>query len=273
MINELFKYLHPKDLVACSLVNKRWHLVYSKFKLTSMVAVFSPDSSPSNWYGTDIKIEDKEMCHPDFFCNIAEQPIVSNLRYLALFAIFSLRMNLNKLNQFSQLLHLEFDSYGRWLNREKLHLNLPQLKVLAFHRNNENCPVSVDCPKLELLLYRGEPANSNLLEVKHPETIRKLETDMLGEKLTPFMNVECLVTRRLQVISRTTLLSLPKLNELHLKLDWEPELQVPIRRVRAEQAEARPNRLHHATSRRNPVGICVEVHGVLFEEHRPDRSK
>ena len=184
MINELFKHLHPRDLVACSLVNKRWSWIYSNFKLHRLAAIFSPSHSPWKWYATDIKFEDKEICHQYFFCDIAKQPIVSNLRYLALFASFSLIMDLNKLNRFSQLLHLEFEC--RWLTRGKLHLNFPQLKVLVFHKYNERYPVSVDCPQLGLLAYRGEPAGSNLLEVKQPETIRKLETNMLGEKLTSF---------------------------------------------------------------------------------------
>ena len=219
MINELFNHLPLKDLLACSMVNKRWHSIYSKFKLNSMAAIYSLELSPWKWYETGNIMEDKEICLPDFFCDIVEKPIVSNLRYLALFANFAFRMDLNKLNRFSQLLHLEFDSYFRWLNKGKLHLNFPQLKVLAFHEYNGRSPVSVDCPKLDLLLYRGEPEGSNLLEVKQPETIRKLETDMFGEKLTPFKNVECLVTRRLQVIDKSTLLSLPKLRELHFKLE------------------------------------------------------
>ena len=53
---------------------------------------------------------------------------------------------------------------------------------------------SIDCPELNVLVYR-ETTNASLLKVKHPETIRKLETSMFGPKLAPFKNVECLVTR------------------------------------------------------------------------------
>ena len=56
--------------------------------------------------------------------------------------------------------------------------------------------------------------NANLLKLKQPETIRKLETDMFGPQLTPFKGVECLVTKETRVISKATIHSLPKLKEL-----------------------------------------------------------
>ena len=222
MISELFRLLHPKDLAACSLVNKRWNWIYSNFKLHRLVAIDHPHDRPNEWYETGNKIEEKEMCHPDQFYRLAEKPIVSNLRYLALFESWN-GFELTKLNRFSQLVHLEI--HTGFLNISytiQVNLNLPELKVLVIHRFNRRYPLLLNCPQLGLLVYRGEPADSNLLEVMHPETIRKLETDMLDEKLSPFINVECLATRDLRLINRTTLLLLPKLKELHFKLDWTP---------------------------------------------------
>ena len=65
-----------------------------------------------------------------------------------------------------------------------------------------------------MLVYR-ESQDANLLQVNQPETIRKLETNMVGAKLAPFKNVECLVTRQFEAIRKATLQSLPKLKELH----------------------------------------------------------
>ena len=65
------------------------------------------------------------------------------------------------------------------------------------------------------MLVYNEHENARLLEVKHPETIRKLETNMFGPKLARFKNIESLLTQKLEVISEATLLSLPRLKELH----------------------------------------------------------
>lgn len=51
--------------------------------------------------------------------------------------------------------------------------------------------------------------------MKHPETVRKFETNIVGLKLDPFKGVECLVTKEFTMISKATLLSLPALKELH----------------------------------------------------------
>ena len=65
-----------------------------------------------------------------------------------------------------------------------------------------------------MLVYR-EFQDANLLHVKQPETIRKLETSMVNGELAPFRNVECLVTRQFEAIRKATLQSLPKLKEFH----------------------------------------------------------
>ena len=213
MICELFEHLHLKDLAACSLVNKRWHSIYSNFKVHSLVAIRSED--PFNWHGSNETVEEKCICPPAMFCRLIEKPLLSNLKHLALGGS---QFDLNKLNRFQQLVHLEINGIrGVHLN---LHLNLPKLKVLAFHGSNENCPLSIDCPLLSTLVY-GELEDVNLLKVMHPETIQKLQTDVVGEKLAPFESVECLVTTNSEAISLATLRSLPKLRELHYNQDIE----------------------------------------------------
>lgn len=70
---------------------------------------------------------------------------------------------------------------------------------------------SIDCPELSSLIYNG---HANLLHVKQPEMIRKLETSMSGSKLAPFRNVEHLVATQFEVISKATLQSLPEVKAL-----------------------------------------------------------
>ena len=215
MVNELFKYLPLKHLVTCSLVNKRWHSIYVAFKVHRLAATDEAryDSFLIKWSHPDRTIQEEERCPLATFVRLAEQPLtehhlLSNLKCLALVGV--LEFDLNKLNKFDRLVHLE----TRMPISSEVHLHLPKLKVLVFYLRNMRCALSIDCPQLSVLAY-GEPADRKLLKVKHPETIRKLQTSMLGSKLAPFKSVECLVTRNFDVISKATLQSLPALKELH----------------------------------------------------------
>ena len=208
MICELFEYLQPKDLVVCSMVNRRWHSIYAGFKVQSL-AIIDPED-PFNWHESNQPIRKVERCTWWMFCNLKEKPLLSNLKHLALRGDH-LEFDLNKLNRFQQLVHLEIDTHLVG----KVHLNLPRLEVLAIHHWNLRCSVSIDCPLLSTLLYAGEDEeDAILLKVKHPETIRKLETNMVGRHLAPFKNVRCLVTNQFEAINKATLLSLPALKEL-----------------------------------------------------------
>ena len=227
MINELFKHLHPRDLVVCSRVNKRWHSIYSNFKLHRL-DIISPISTICSykyllfqWYDLNQTIQDTERCSVKMFRRLTgHSQLLSNLKHLAISASF--KIDLNKLNcRFPQLVHLEINfSLSR-----NVHLNLLRLEVLVFHESNPHYAHSIDCPRLRTLAYHEttpRPLDRGVagpmaprLKVKHPEIIRKLDTNMVGEKLTPFKGVECLVTRNYQTISRGTLLALPRLRELH----------------------------------------------------------
>ena len=219
MIYELFKHLPLKDLVACSMVNKRWHFIYSNLRLHSLAATDFDDLF--RWYQSNLPIQDAERCPQFVFLRLAEKPLLSNLKHLAVSGSFE--FDLNKLNRFQQLLHLEINIT---LRNKKLHLNLPRLKVLVLHRWNDYCALSIDCPQLITLLYDEEPKGATLLKVKHPETIRTLETNMFDAKLIPFKAVECLVTGRFEAISKATLISLPELRELHY--DWHIEFVIAV---------------------------------------------
>lgn len=159
MIGELFKYLQPKDLLSCSLVNKRWKsLVFAIGRLT-----FS--GLPSEF-------------------------------------------NLNRINRFSELVRLKITMFRS--SGKKVNLNFPKLRILVLHYFA--FPLCIDSPKLSVLVFHG---NVNRLTIKHPESIRKLVTDIGHPKLGQFKNVECLVTRSLEAVSKDTLRLFPKLKELH----------------------------------------------------------
>lgn len=178
-------------------------------------------------------IKDKELCHTELFDRLVDQPLVSNLKYLVLSGPQLDEFDLNKLNKFSQLEHLEIESEVCWFKKEKVELNLKKLKALAFHRFNDRFPLSIDCPLLDLLLYVGEPENARLLEVKHPETIRKLITALFRPKLAPFKNVEILWIGRFETFRKDTLTLFPRLKEFRYFLGIEYALSKCEKRVGA----------------------------------------
>ena len=219
MICELFKHLHPRDLATCSQVNKRWNSLYSSFKVDSLVAVGAFDLILDQWCYPVRKIENRERCGPVEFVRLTELPLLSNLKHLALCGFLNeFDFNLNQLNYFVHLVHLELNLQR--IGSERVHFNFPKLKVLAFHQPGWDAPLSIDCPELNVLVYYPKANSKSLLDVKHPESIRKLDTNMFGPKLSlfkTFKNVEYLVARQFSVIHRDILQSLPKLKELHYK--------------------------------------------------------
>lgn len=215
MIYELFKYLQLKDLFACSLVNKYLREVYASFRLFRLAA--SDDSRFGWWHYPSRRVKEIEKCQLKLFGRLAEQPLLCNLKHLALSSQKKLAFDLN---QFHKLVHLEI---GGRLGEMKLSLTLPELRILAIHQ--ADFPLSIDCPELSVLIYEGR-ADGSLLEVKHPETIRRLETYLFDPKLSRFKNVEYLALRSLSELSqlpefeetgKAILPSLPRLRELHFK--------------------------------------------------------
>ena len=212
MIYELFTHLNLKDLAACSMVNKRWHSIYAGFRVHRLAATAERYDHKYfiKWSYPDRMVRE-ERCAPAAFIRFAGQPLLSSLKQLAL-ADVSFKFDLNKLNAFRQLAHLEINiEHPKGI--VKLNLNLPRLKVLALRVHLSIWPLSIDCPELRVLGYLKE-FDKSLLYVNQPETIRILETSRVGSELSKFKNVECLVTTNFEAISKVTLLSLPKLKEL-----------------------------------------------------------
>ena len=207
MICELFKHLPLKDLIACSLVNKRWHSIVDNFKVHTLAVVDYAYTDINKWTYPNRKFRDHELCDADLFNRLADHPRSKHLKRLALLC-GEKEVNSDKLKSFSQLQHLEII-----VDREAA-LNLSELEVLVCHETNYRRRLSIDCPKLRVLVYE-EYEDKNLLDVKQPETIRELQTNMIGPKLYRFKCVECLVTSRIKAISMATLQSLPALKKLH----------------------------------------------------------
>ena len=139
MIGELFKCLQPRDLIMCSMVNKRWRSIYAGFKVHRLVASVDGGYDLHKWYYSNWRIEEAERCSAAIFIPLVKKPLLSNLRHLALCG-YKFKFDLNRLNRFKQLVQLEI-SFG-WFSKKKVNLKLPRLKVLAIHSYNERCPLS-----------------------------------------------------------------------------------------------------------------------------------
>lgn len=211
MIRELFHYFPPKDLGVCSMVNKRWQSIYTAFKLHRLVANSYHDFDPVliRWYDSNEMIREAERCEIEIFFRLVDKSLLSNLKHLAIIG-YKLVFDFNKLNRFSELVHLEATVNGV---DGKAHLSLPKLRVLVLHHFHRSWTLSIDCPLLSTLSYRSELKKWQL-EVKHPETIRRLETDIIDPMLASFKNVDFLVAKKFEAISESTLLWLPALKEL-----------------------------------------------------------
>ena len=222
MISKLFEYLPPKDLALCSMVNRRWHSIHATFKLHRLAALdYQPFYELILWHNSNQPIQETERYSPAMFLRLVEKPLLSNLKHLALSGLF--KFDLNELNRFQQLVHLEISL--PYL-AGKVHLNLPRLRVLAIYYTNEDCVLSIDCPELHTLLYYNHLPIENLLEVKHPETVSALKTNLVDQQLAPFKNVECLVATDFRAISKVTLHSLPRLKELRYDRDIEHLVEI-----------------------------------------------
>lgn len=216
LVCKLFEHLfHPKDLAACSRVNKRWHSLCSGFKIASLAVVGRSALRISDCY-SDLKLdEDQDVCLPELFGLSVGRPLLSDLKHLTLNIADS--FDLDHLNRFDQLVHLEINLGS--LDETKVNLNLSKLNFLALRFSEDSSPLSIDCPQLSVLVWTFKRGRHAETELKHPETIKKLDTSLFGPELTVFKEVEVLITRQLKAICKDTLLSLPKLKELHYNED------------------------------------------------------
>ena len=218
MICELFKHLPLKDLLACSLVNKRWHSIFAGFKVHTLVVDEFDVYDLANidkWTYPNRRFGDHELCDAALFNRLADHPRSKHVKRLLCHVADPV-----KLKSFSQLQHLEIVGVKSSDERTFSH---SELEVLVFAYNNYR-RLSINCPKLRVLVYE-EYGSDNRLDVKQPETIRELRTNLIGAKLAPFKSVQYLVTLEIKAISRATLQSLPGLKKLHFDEDIERAFQ------------------------------------------------
>ena len=144
-----------------------------------------------------------------FRCAV-DKPLLSNLQRLSLSC--ETYFCLTDLNRLSQLEHLEINV--SWpvdeVPEQNSQLRPSVLRSLIVHQANSNLRLSIDCPNLTTLVYEEAREGNqgehqvNLLDVQHPESIKKIHTNLIGSKLARFANAEYLFTNRFEAINKAT---------------------------------------------------------------------
>lgn len=174
MICEIFQHLPLSCLLNCKRVNRRWYSIVDAFKVRRLTV-----------YDDEEFEGPADPCHPDLFAHLAHSVLLSGLMYLRL--EHQPDVYLGKLNSFRQLkeLVIGFDLS----DIRQLNLDLPNLRRLKVHYTNGHCRISLDCANLQELYYL-EHEDVDLLDIRHPETVRTLQSTFHGAKLARFKAIE-----------------------------------------------------------------------------------
>ena len=246
MICHVLNYLSLAELVDKKLVCKLWNeLISSQLKVTGLF-VTQITKMKKIWWHVNRPIDEHLEVHPYLFLSQLHLPILRNLKCLRIYVYDKLGdFNLNELNAFDQLVHL--DVFSIVVRSSKIEWNLPNLQTLKVALRTEEREnqllVSIDCPRLKVLSHDYPNMGDNVLvDVKAPETIITLCAAFHGAELTPFKNIE--IYKYLGELASVNLNSfieqMPKLKVLEMNNEierYEYELRNEERRGRNEEED------------------------------------
>ena len=184
MVNEILKQLPWFELTSLRSVCKLWNELVSVMTICRLIVDGNLESKEKLFH-SNRPHRKCEVCHPNLFIAQCKRPTFLNLTHLVLgnkFCDDSMCFDCNRLNVFNRLVHLEI--HCEMTNHLGLHL--PNLEILLLGKNYDRI-VMLDCEKLRVLSYWWP---EHLLNVRHPETIRVLESDMSSAKLAEFKGLE-----------------------------------------------------------------------------------
>lgn len=216
LLGAIFEQLTLADRVRLRSVCKLWNEQLSKVK-SKRLSVDPFLYYKERWYHSNRPCRESELCDPNLFVAEFQKSAFSELKYLKLnYRLIESHnklkdFDLNQLNAFTELLQLDIDYY----QTGDLNLHLPNLQIFAL-RWSKSCKLVLDTPKLNALRY-NEPTECDLLSVVHPESVRTLDSAMVGAKLTRFPNLESLRYMHYdpRSIDGATLLNLQQLKAVH----------------------------------------------------------
>ena len=218
MVFKIFKHLNLVDLINCKKVNKYFYFIVSSniIKIRSLIVIDYrlDEMKGKKWYFTNESINHQDLCNRSHFLTTINQQLLSQLKHL--YIDFYLRgFDMNELNNFSQLVHLEIHCE---IKNDEINLNLPELKILFFdpcivYEEFVRAKISICCPKLEVLCFHDRLQNP--LVIEHPESIKHLNSTYCNFKLIKFQNLEQIVTTDYRIFNSSFFIFLKKLKEVH----------------------------------------------------------
>ena len=224
MLCQVLRNLSLRELIDNKLVCKLWNeLISSHLKVTRLVVDQYGRQKDRWWHVSRPVNEYLELCRPRLFVVQLHRLILANLRHLRIKVFNELDdFDLNDLNVFVQLVHLEVDYVIRRPDT-RIDWNLPQLKILKFlfwgtNEEKRMTQISIDCPKLKALSCDIE--ENDFFDVKSPETITTFHGCLYGTHLAKFKNIEVYQCRaELRFVDDALMKRLPAAKELRIEGD------------------------------------------------------
>lgn len=258
-MRRIFRYLGVRDLTRCRAVCHLFKYYVDLIGLSELIVdkLKSSESedywNPTNyWYLTDRPIQCEDSIRWEVFASLRPSQFRLNeqLKFLCIHQLISFSdLDFQLLNGFEQLMHLEV----QWLEfvrtqTDRKELILHNLRVLSL-RHLIYSDLFLDTPRLEVL--RCDQIGS--VELEHPESIRKLESNYAGAiVMAKFENLELFKCEFIDSpgLDRDLLSSWNRLKELDFDLDFANDyereeneafrlslLQILDRRARSKSRE------------------------------------
>ena len=245
----LFEYLDLDELFNLRLTCKEFNEMLKEFRIREL-RFFDPNIKTydvikirkRNWFYSN------QLVNPNNLINISKSfilnPTLFNVNHLKRLKIYGFgnsinyksdkycypdkdndfklvcsRFNLQTINKFNQLEHLEMQ-LGVLV--ESIHLELTNLKILKIYLpKNFDSFIEINAPILQALKLSLYQNAFELIKFCHPQSVQYLSINVYNSYFLIFKNITCLVSYFAHKLDSNVLSNYTRLNELHFQADYE----------------------------------------------------
>ena len=203
VLRKIFEKLtNLNEIIRCSLVCKKWRLVYETYK-PELLCLYTNNFVPLNkklaftngkvnkfnsFHFTNVKFIDSEITRIHF----------ANIKKLIIFSFGTWQREKfgkpkkslqSQLNQFKSLEYVEIQDDFFYKSKGKERLNLPNLKILILliHNNSKN-QIVLNTPSLQVLIANRLYEFTFLF----PQQLRYINAGLVNKTKNDFVNLKCL---------------------------------------------------------------------------------
>lgn len=212
LIGQIVSHLALADVINCQAVCQHWSSAIASHLRVTRLRVETSFDANFKWFHTEQPSIERESVHPDLFLAELDNEILAGLQYLSI-GERPANFELSKLSQFNELIQLELLDCLR--TYERLTLQLPDLQVLYLGYNAKEATITIESSSLQVLAY-GEAVDKDLLQVSEPLTVKRIHSNLNGERLARFRNVERISTTDCLPLIESTLTDLEQLKEIRV---------------------------------------------------------